>query len=129
LKDDDRVVSVEFTSAKDEDVMLVTRKGMTLRYPVSDINNAGLKAHGVRAMNVKDDDRIILAGLISGETHLITVSQRGAVKRTDLDMFEAGGRARVGSTLLKEIKSKPHRPVNAALINKDNATVFISEPG
>src|SRR5699024_6149578 len=62
LKDDDRVVSVEFTSAKDEDVMLVTRKGMTLRYPVSDINNTGLKAQGVRAMNVKDDDRIILAG-------------------------------------------------------------------
>jgi len=119
LKDDDRVVSVEFTSAKDEDVMLVTRKGMTLRYPVSDINNTGLKAQGVRAMNVKDDDRIILAGLISGETHLITVSQRGAVKRTDLDMFEAGGRAQVGSTLLKEIKSKPHRLVNAALIKND----------
>src|SRR5699024_10687384 len=119
LKDDGRVVSVEITSAKDEDVMLVTRKGMTLRYPVSDINNTGLKAQGVRAMNVKDDDRIILAGLISGETHLTTVSQRGAVKRPDLDLFEAGARAQVGSTPRRGIKWMRHRRVNAALLKND----------
>ncbi|WP_017549022.1 DNA topoisomerase IV subunit A [Salinicoccus carnicancri] len=119
IKNNDRVVSVELSDAKEEDILLVTRKGMTLRYPVSEVNNTGLKAQGVRAMNVKDDDCIIMAGLVSDQKYLITVSQRGSVKRTELNLFEEGSRAQVGNMLLKDIKSKPHRLINARLVKDD----------
>ncbi len=127
LKNNDRVISVELTDSKEEDVLFVTRKGMTLRYQVSEINNTGLKAQGVRAMNVKDDDRIVMAGLIGDQTHLITVSQRGSVKRTDLDVFDTGARAQVGSMLLKDIKSKPHRIVSASMMKDDVNILLKSE--
>lgn len=119
LKGGDRVVSVRMTDTRDEEVLLVTRKGLTLRYPVEMINNTGLKAQGVKAMNVKADDCVVAAGLISDQTYLVTVSQRGSIKRTDLKVIDEGSRAQAGNMLLKEIKSKPHRLVGAAIINND----------
>ncbi|WP_026366380.1 DNA topoisomerase IV subunit A [Salinicoccus albus] len=119
LKADDRVISVHMTDEKDEDVLFVTRKGLTLRYPVDMINNTGVKAQGVRAMNVKAEDQIIAAELISDQTHLVTVSQRGAIKRTALETVPMGLRAQAGHMLLKEIKSRPHRLISAAIINNN----------
>src|SRR5699024_5741607 len=117
LKADDRVISVHMTDEKNEDVLFVTRKGLTLRYPVDTINNTGVKAQGVRAMNLKEDDQTIAAELVSAQTHLVTVSQRGAIKRTALKTVPTGSRAQTGNMLLKEIKSKPHRLLSAAIIN------------
>lgn len=127
LKAGDEVVSLEISETGTEDMLFVTAKGLTLKYPVDSVNPSGLRTQGVRAMNVKPDDEIIFAGLISNEKYLLTVSNRGAVKRTDLSIFDAGARAQVGTMLLKEIKSKPHRLVGAVLFADDINAVIMSE--
>ncbi|CAM4156416.1 DNA topoisomerase IV subunit A [Lacicoccus alkaliphilus] len=127
LKKDDEVISLEISETGTEEMLFVTAKGLTLRYPVELVNTSGLRTQGVRAMNVKPDDEIIFAGLISNQKYLLTVSNRGAAKRTDLSMFETGARAQVGTMLLKEIKSKPHRLVGAVLFADDINALIISE--
>ncbi|MFC3418282.1 DNA topoisomerase IV subunit A [Salinicoccus hispanicus] len=118
LKKGDAVISVELAHSA-ADVLLVTERGISLRYPLSDVNATGLKAQGVRAIQLKADDTLVFSGLITNEKFLVTATQRGAVKRTAIDTFESAGRAQVGSTLLKEIKSKPHRIIGARLIENN----------
>lgn len=128
LKGDDEMISVSISSSGREDMLFVTKKGLTLRYSLETVNETGLKSQGVRAMNVKQDDELVLHQLIADENYLITVSNRGAVKRTNLSAFEEGARAQVGTMLLKEIKSKPHRIVGGTLI-KDDAGLVLRSAG
>ena len=115
LKADDEVINISVSETGLESVLLVSEKGLTLKYPISEVSATGLKSQGVKAMNVKADDALVYGALIPEEGNLITVSNRGAVKRTSLSTFEAGARAQVGSMLYKDIKSKPHRIVAAAV--------------
>ncbi|CAD2075409.1 DNA topoisomerase IV subunit A [Phocicoccus pinnipedialis] len=124
LKKEDSVVSVDLVENPDDEMLFVTTNGLTLRYGVSEINSTGLRTQGVRAMNLKDKDRIVYGGLIKDNKVLITASQRGALKRTPIDEFKSGARAQVGSMLLKDIKSKPHRIVGATL-SKENINVIL----
>lgn len=126
LKQGDEIVSVNLSENGKEEMLFVTEKGMTLRYTLDVINETGLKSQGVKAMNVKKDDCIVIHQFISDTTHLLTASNRGAVKRTDLSNFEEGGRAQVGNMLLKDIKSKPHRIVGGALVKGDARIVLKS---
>ncbi len=129
LKKGDEVVSLEISETGTEDMLFVTAKGLTLKYPVDSVNPSGLRTQGVRAMNVKPDDEIIFAGLIRDHRYLLTVSSRGAVKRTDLTIFERGARAQVGTMLIKEIKSKPHRLVGAKLFDRNVKATLLSGTG
>ncbi len=127
LKTDDEVVDVDTSITGTEEILFVTEKGLTLKYGLVAVNSTGLRSQGVRAMNVKKDDEIIFAGIIKDERYLLTVSNRGAVKRTDLASFERGARAQVGTMLLKEIKSKPHRLVGAKLFDDNINAVIVSD--
>lgn len=127
LKSGDKVSAVNISKTGNEDMLFVTSKGMTLRYTLDMVNETGLKSQGVKAMNVKSDDEIVIHQFIQDETHLVTATNRGAVKRTDLTMFESGGRSQVGSMLLKDVKSKPHRIVGGALIRGDADIILYSE--
>src|SRR5699024_3521671 len=127
LKADDEVVDVDTSVTGAEEILFVTEKGLTLKYCLDAVNPTGLRSQGVRAMNVKKDDEIIYAGIIKKQRYLLTVSNRGAAKRTDLSTFDTGARAQVGTMLLKEIKSKPHRLVGAKLFDDDINAVIISD--
>ena len=129
LKKDDEVIGISMTEPGKESLLFVTEKGLTLKYPATEVAATGLKSQGVKAMNVKADDNLVYGGLIPEEGNLVTVSNRGAVKRTSLNTFEPGARAQVGSMLYKDIKSKPHRVVAASVTGagKDQTIEIMSE--
>ena len=129
LKNDDQVIGISISNTGSESLLFVTQKGLTLKYNLNEVSATGLKSQGVKAMNVKADDALIYGGLIPEEGNLVTVSNRGAVKRTSLDTFDTGARAQVGSMLYKDIKSKPHRIVAASVTaaGQDQTVELISE--
>ena len=118
LKKDDEVIAVSITDQTDASLLFITAKGLSLKYPLAEVSQTGLKSQGVRAMNVKAGDHLILGQVIPEAGNLITVSNRGAVKRTKLDVFDIGARAQVGTMLYKDIKSKPHIIVAASVIDE-----------
>ena len=118
LKKDDEVIAVSITDQTDASLLFITAKGLSLKYPLAEVSQTGLKSQGVRAMNVKAGDHLILGQVIPEAGNLITVSNRGAVKRTKLDVFDIGARAQVGTMLYKDIKSKPHIIVAASVMNE-----------
>lgn len=118
LKKDDEVIAVSITDQTDASLLFITAKGLSLKYPLAEVSQTGLKSQGVRAMNVKAGDHLVLGQVIPEAGNLITVSNRGAVKRTKLDVFDIGARAQVGTMLYKDIKSKPHIIVAASVMNE-----------
>src|SRR5699024_10542799 len=104
LKNDDEVIGISMTETGSESLLFVTEKGLTLKYPVAEVSPTGLKSQGVKAMNVKADDKLVFGELIPEEGNLVTVSNRGAVKRTRLDTLETGARAQVGSMVYRDSK-------------------------
>ncbi len=115
LKANDEVIDVSLAK-EPQDLLFITSKGLSLRYALDQVSETGLKSQGVKAMNVKPDDHLVLGRVIPNEGNLITVSNRGAVKRTKLSTFEHGNRAQVGSMLYKDIKSKPHVIIGATIV-------------
>lgn len=126
LKDDDSITDAEFVTGTEE-IIVITEQGMALRYSLKEIAPTGLKAAGVKSINLKDGDRVVSTQLIFPDDFLLIATQRGAVKRMKLDTIDLGKRANRGLVLLKELKSNPHRIVSAMMTDNDSEYMLVSE--
>lgn len=111
---DDQVVSVFLTGESLRyDIFLATSRGFGLRYPLAEVPVVGAKAAGVKAINLKADDAVISSALVlpEGDTPLVLVSQRGAVKRMLAQSLPQLSRAKRGLLIFRELKKNPHRLV------------------
>ncbi|MFC4557245.1 DNA topoisomerase IV subunit A [Virgibacillus kekensis] len=110
LKGDDEVVNV-FQTNGHMDVFVASDKGFGLWYHESEISVVGQRAAGVKAIKLKEDEEVVNGQVFDDltEPSIFAVTQRGACKRMKLSDFEKSGRAKRGLTMLRELKSKPHR--------------------
>ena len=110
--EDDELVAVYLEDGQTGlDVFLVTHQGMGLRYPLQEVPVVGTKAAGVKSINLKEED-IVVNGLLviaEGDTPIVIVTQRGAVKRLLAPEISQTSRAKRGVTVLRELKKNPHR--------------------
>lgn len=102
----DQVITVTF--ADHADIMQVTFNGYALRFSESDVPVLGLKAAGVKSINLKDDDYVVSTYFVNTDSFYV-LTQRGALKRVDFKEIPAKGRAGRGLQILKELKKAPHR--------------------
>ncbi|WP_412520546.1 DNA topoisomerase IV subunit A [Staphylococcus simulans] len=115
LKDDDIVINVMRIEAP-QLLTVVTHTGMSLSYATDELSSTGLRAAGVKSINLKDDDYVVMTQLIQPDDTILMATQRGAVKRIGYNVLTEAKRAQRGIKLLKELKSKPHRIVGADVI-------------
>jgi len=109
LRDGDEVIEVDETDGN-MDIFVATNKGYGLWYEESDVSSVGLRAQGVIAIQLKDDDYVVSASTFTKDSnpYLFLMTQRGACKRMSLSKFDKSTRARRGLVMLRDIKSKPH---------------------
>lgn len=105
LKDQDEVVRV-FVSEGQGDLFLASYKGQAIRFAESEVNPMGRKSRGVKGMTLGNEDRVVDALLLYSDqenpvSDLITVTERGYIKRTSFDEYKSQGRAGRGITLAK----------------------------
>jgi topoisomerase IV subunit A len=126
LKEDDQVVAVYTTDGKQE-IFLVTHQGYGLWFSEEEISVVGVRAAGVKGINLKENDFVVSAHQIKNQDLqcLIIATQRGAVKKMPLVEFEKTSRAKRGVVMLRELKTKPHRIVASLLTEKDNEMVYL----
>ncbi|MEG0552889.1 MAG: DNA gyrase subunit A, partial [Carnobacterium sp.] len=109
----DKVENVVYTeNSQNKDVFLITRRGFGLRYALNEVPIVGAKASGVKSINLKKDDYVI-NGIVfdatASKTEVLILTQRGSVKKMNLNDFDTLGRAKRGLLVLRELKSNPHR--------------------
>ncbi|MBK9179911.1 MAG: DNA gyrase subunit A [Acidimicrobiales bacterium] len=95
LKDGDELVSVIQTGGTD-DVFMVSRLGMTIRFAEDDVRPMGRDAAGVRGMRLRDADEVVSCDVARDEVDLVFVTDAGYGKRTKLAHFHAQGRGGQG---------------------------------
>ncbi|MBF0786640.1 MULTISPECIES: DNA topoisomerase IV subunit A [unclassified Streptococcus] len=104
--DEDQVVLV--VPVQLEDVMIITKMGYALRFNGEEVPVVGAKAAGVKAINLKGNDTVAAAFLVSSKAFYV-LTQRGALKKVAVDEIPATSRANRGLQILRELKTKPHR--------------------
>jgi DNA gyrase subunit A len=94
LKEKDQLVDVILTDGNNE-LILTTRFGQSLRFHEDTIRIVGRNAQGVRGMKLKGDDTIVAVTLLAKD-HLLTISDVGFGKRSEFDEFRGHGRGTMG---------------------------------
>ena len=115
LKDNDELISVCYEDKNN--VFVATKNGYGLWYNTSEISVIGLKAAGVKSINLKNDE--VVCGLLfdDNEEFISILTDKGTGKRLKLTEFEKGSRANRGLLLMKEIKSNPSKIVKVYITN------------
>lgn len=122
LREGDSIANIVFI--KDEQLILVSERGMSIRFKTDNIGSVGRTAIGVRGMKIAEGDRVVAALPINKDTDELAIfSQYGMAKRTPLKEYPIQGRDGKGT-----ITYKPNDTtgvvVSAALVeDKDNVLV------
>ncbi|MBS8264148.1 DNA topoisomerase IV subunit A [Mesobacillus boroniphilus] len=128
VKGEDRVIDVHVTNGE-KDLFLASHLGYGLWFSEEEISPIGIRAAGVKGMNLKDGDYVVGGKIIDNtKNHSIVIAtQRGAVKKMKLSEFEKTSRAKRGVVMLRELKANPHRIVGVEAVNDEDEVFFQSE--
>jgi DNA gyrase subunit A len=128
LKDGDELVKVIETNG-DDDIFMVSGGGMTIRFHENDVRSMGRTAAGVRGMKLKNDkDRVVSVDVARDDTSILTVTEAGYGKRTQLDNFTVQGRGGQGVRGMK-LTGQKGEVVAAFMVGEDDEIVAVSSSG
>ena len=126
VKDNDELINV-IRLNEDQLISVLTHKGMSLTYSSEELSDTGLRAAGVKSINLKDEDFVIMTDVVDSDSSIIMATQRGAVKRISYKILQQAKRAQRGITLLKELKKNPHRVVAGYVVKDESTYTLYSE--
>jgi DNA gyrase subunit A len=95
LRDGDELVKVIPTNGGD-DIFMVSRGGMTIRFAEDEVRAMGRVAAGVRGMKLKPEDEVVSCDVARDDAAILMVTDGGYGKRTQLDKFNPQGRGGQG---------------------------------
>ena len=123
VREGDSVVDIIFMD--EEDMVIITKDGMSIRFTTSDINSVGRIAQGVKAIKLNDGDEVIAALPVHKETDSVAVfSENGAGKKTSLKEYPVQGRGGKGTITYKPNASSGHL-VSAKMISDEDNLLII----
>lgn len=126
VKDNDELINV-IRLNEDQLISVLTHKGMSLTYSSEELSDTGLRAAGVKSINLKDEDFVVMTDVVDSDSSIIMATQRGAVKRISYKILQLAKRAQRGITLLKELKKNPHRVVAGYVVKDESMYTLYSE--
>ncbi len=127
LRDDDELVRVIPTNGSD-DIFMVSKGGMTIRFNEEEVRAMGRAAAGVRGMKMKADDEVVSCDVARDEVAILLVTDGGYGKRTQLDKFNRQGRGGQGVRGLK-ITARKGFVVAAFMVGLDDEIFVIASGG
>lgn len=128
VKGDDKVIDVHVTNGEN-DLFLASHLGYALWFSEEEISPIGIRAAGVKGMNLKDGDYVVGGKMIDNNqvNSIVIATQRGAVKKMKLSEFEKTSRAKRGVVMLRELKANPHRIIGVESVRDEDEVFFQTE--
>ncbi|MBW4827747.1 MAG: DNA gyrase subunit A [Clostridiaceae bacterium] len=127
LRDDDELISVRKTYGEEE-LIIVTAKGMAIRFKEEDVRQMGRTAMGVKGINLNKKDEVVGMDLVEEGKDLLVISKNGYGKRTPLDEYRPQTRGGKGLKTY-HVKEKTGPLVSAKVVDKDDEIMMISNCG
>ena len=127
LREGDELIEVKFTDGN-QDIFMVSGKGMCIRFHEDDVRPTGRTSMGVRGMEIDDDDIVVSMQLAVQGDFLLCISEKGLGKRTRKDEFKAQMRGGKGVKCYK-ITDKTGDIVGAKCLDEDREIMLITNEG
>jgi DNA gyrase subunit A len=100
IRDDDEILSAAITSGDDE-IFLVTKKGLSIHFHESDVRAMGRLAAGVKGISLGDDDEVVGVAVLKSDDSILTVTENGYGKRTAVSEYKLQTRGGKGVFTIK----------------------------
>jgi DNA gyrase subunit A len=127
LRDGDELVGVITTSGAD-DIFMVSRMGLAIRFSETEVRPMGRDAAGVRGMQLRVGDEVVSIDPARDETSILIVTDAGYGKRTQLHHFHRQGRGGLGVRGIR-LTAQRGRVVSAFMVGLDDEILVTSSAG
>ena len=129
LTDDDELISARLVSAED-DLLLVSRKGMSVRFTANDaqLRPMGRATSGVIGMRFRGEDELLAMDVIAPESFVVTVTDGGYAKRTPVEEWAPKGRGILGVRAMRLVEERGNL-VGAVVCGIDDEIFAIASDG
>lgn len=127
LREDDELIHVELTDG-DNNIIVGTKKGICIRFKESDVRPMGRGASGVKAITLNGDDFVVGAGCCKEGADILTITENGYGKKTDLEEFKIQNRGGKGLFGYK-ITEKTGDVAGIGIVNDENDVMIITSDG
>ncbi len=127
LRDGDELVRVIETTGGD-DIFMVSKRGMTIRFSEDEVRPMGRAAAGVRGMKLRADDAVVSCDVARDDVSILLVTDAGFGKRTQLERFNQQGRGGQGVIGIR-LTGKKGEVVAAFMVGLDDEIVAVSSAG
>ena len=123
LKENDSIANVEFIN--EEDILIITKNGMSIHFESKNVNPIGRIAAGVKTIKLDEDDEVIVGLPIHSDNDLIGVfSTKGYGKKTPIKEFTVQGRGGKGLVIYKP--NAIYGNIAGAAIISDTNKIFLT---
>ncbi|MBE7092145.1 MAG: DNA gyrase subunit A [Clostridiales bacterium] len=127
LREGDELVNVELSNGEN-DVLLATNKGKAIRFEERLVRNMSRATMGVTAINLQDDDYVVNMAVIKDKCEILTITENGYGKRTDVDEYRVTGRNCKG-IITHNINELTGNIVDMAAVNGEEDIMLITNDG
>jgi DNA gyrase subunit A len=127
IRDDDELLAVRAVDPDDE-VIMTSRAGLTVRFAESDARSMGRDTTGVRGMDVGKDGKVIAMDVARDDMDLLVVTENGYGKRTQISQYRKTNRGAKGVKTIK-LTEKKGGLAGALVVRDHQELVFISVGG
>lgn len=127
LNDGDELISVQFTGGRDE-LLIASSSGKCIRFSEEDVRAMGRDTMGVRSMRLDEGESVVDMTVVHDGCEVLTVSQFGYGKRTDIDEYRLQSRGGKG-VKAGVFNEQTGRLVNLKLVDPEDDIMLIADNG
>lgn len=127
IKEGDEIIGAYILSGNDT-VLLISSKGISIRFHESDVRTMGRTAAGVNGINLAEDDFVVGAIVISSDTSILTVTENGYGKRSPVDAYRIQRRGGKGIFAIKA-SERNGAVIGAMQVDDSSEVILIADSG
>lgn len=127
IREGDELIEVK-PIGRGEEVVLVSERGMAIRFNESDVRSTGRMSMGVRGMNLNEGDAVVGMQKVTQGAYMLVASEFGMGKLTHIDEFKTQNRAGKG-VLCYKLTERTGKLVGFKMVDRDRELMLITNEG
>jgi DNA gyrase subunit A len=127
VEEGDSVIAAQITDGQGQ-IFIGTGGGMAIRFPETDVRPMGRTAYGVRGISLREGDAVIAMEVVREAGTMLTVSEHGYGKRTELDEYRVQSRGGLGIINI-HTTDRNGRVVGIAYVHDEDELMLITQQG
>jgi DNA gyrase subunit A len=127
VEEGDAVMAVAMSDGNAE-IFIGTRNGMSIRFKETDVRSMGRQAGGVRGIELRDDDEVVAMEVLSPGGTILTVTEQGYGKRTELDEYRVQSRGGIGIINI-QTSERNGKVVGVTQVTNEDELMLITQQG